>query len=173
MSREINDLSLKSGITTAYGNSSGQGILETLAQHDDRVVELQTKVGYLEAEVSNLIDASHGTFEIRRRFYDVYKRNKGNTAYENTEAIKIGNALTHRGNALKDAEMFEKDRRGDHSTYRELYGLDHTQVQQFSKYNIIKRIGKRMIHLLRMSAGAPTTNNCFCTETSAEGPRAR
>ena len=42
--------------------------------------ELQTKVGYLEAENSNLTDASHGTFEIRRRFYDVYKRNKGNTA---------------------------------------------------------------------------------------------
>ena len=114
--------------------------METLDRHERLLAELQSKVASLEAENKVHAIGSHENFDMRRRFYDIYKQNKGNKAYGNTDAIPIrntdaiqtSNALARYGNALQDAELFDKDLRGDFSTYRELYGLEHGQVQKFS-----------------------------------------
>ena len=148
--QQIHDVNLDQvGERLVYGNSAGLTLLgeleelkesmtllqkrvaeseTTIEGHRKEIAELQTRVGYLTA-------SSEGYLAIRRRFLDVYKRDiKSMEELRNPRAIRNGNVVAHEGDALSDAVVFDRDRRSDRSTFRELYGLEYGQVLEFCEY---------------------------------------
>lgn len=105
--------------------------IEELRQND---WELRQKVRCLESRVRCLVQSSEGYLAIRRRFLDVYKRDIKMQTPMNSKAIHQGNISAYEGDALGDAALFERDKRTDLITYRELYGLEYHQVLDFSTY---------------------------------------
>ncbi len=97
--------------------------------------EHQKRISSLESRVKILTQSSEGYLSIRRRFLDTYKRDiKSMEELKGSKAIQKGNSAAHEGDALGDAEVFNRDQRTDRAIYRELYGLDYTQVIAFRMY---------------------------------------
>ena len=85
-------------------------------------IEMEARIDSLEERVRSLTTTSDGYLEIRRRFYDTYKRDiKGNTKFRHTAAIQTGDKVAHGGDVLTDAIIFDRDGGGDVSIQRELY----------------------------------------------------
>ena len=84
----------------------------------------------LEGRVGDLTSISQGYLDIRMRFLDNYnKKVKRNPAFQQTPAIEIGNKRAHGGDAKVDATLFRDQKRlEDPETYKELYGVDHSQA---------------------------------------------
>ena len=127
MKRDVQVLKAKDCTTTSQ--------IEEL-RHDttSQIEELRQKVSYLESRVRSLVKTSEGYLAIRRRFLAVYKRDIKMERPMSSKAIKEGNISAHEGDALGDAALFQRDQRTDLRTYRELYGLQHQQVLDFSTY---------------------------------------
>lgn len=68
---------------------------------------------------------------IRRRFLEVYQQDVKGGELGDHKAIQKGNVVIYKGDALSDAMVFARDGRQDRKLYRELYGLEHTQVLEF------------------------------------------
>ena len=134
------------GDSLVYGNSGGHGLLEDygnmnrkmdilMARDESRksqVEQVAKRVSSLEITVRRLTRSSEGYLSIRRRFFDVYKRDiMAVEELKGSKAIQEGNMLAHEGDALGDAVLFDNDQRTDKRVYRELYGLDHEQVLSF------------------------------------------
>ena len=106
-----------------------------LNEHQKQLNEHQRNIYSLQSHVKLLVQSSEGYRSVRRQFIDVYKRDiQGSEEFQGSKAIREGNQIAHKGDALGDAALFDRDQRTDRSTYRELYGLDHQQVLDFSTY---------------------------------------
>ena len=100
-----------------------------------QIDEHQKKILSLESRVRLLVQSSEGYLSIRRRFLDKYKRDvKAIGELKGSKAIREGNLTAYEGDALGDAVLFDRDQRTDRGIHRELYGLDHEQVLDFSTY---------------------------------------
>ena len=103
-----------------------------IEEHQKELGEQQKEITSLKRHVGRLIESSEGYLSIRRRFLAIYRRDvKGEEVLQGSETIPEGNMRAHEGDALGDAILFDRDQRRDRSLYRELYGLDHTQVLEF------------------------------------------
>ena len=87
----------------------------------------------LQGQVTDLTSISQGYLDIRMRFLDNYnKKVKRDPAFQQTPAIEIGNQRAHGGDARVDAALFRDQKRPDDpETYKELYGVDHSQALEF------------------------------------------
>ncbi|KAL2059455.1 hypothetical protein ABVK25_000748 [Lepraria finkii] len=139
----------QAGNKLVYANSGGHGVLGELAdmkmkldiliaetsqidEHQKEIDEYQKKNSSLESRVKLLTQTSERYLSIRRRFLDIYKRDiKGIEELKGSKAIREGNQIAHEGDALWDAMLFDRDQRKDKTTYRDLYGLDYSQVLDF------------------------------------------
>lgn len=147
----VDDMSMgQAGDYLVHGNPGGHGILEELydmkgrmdilekkvTAKDDKtsaqIFQQQQSITFLESRVRVLSLNSKVYIGIRERFIDSYKRCKGGSKF--TKAIDIGNKLAHEGDAILDATLWDQGGRTDRSTYRELYGLEYTQVLEYCKY---------------------------------------
>lgn len=101
----------------------------SLERQKNLLADHKQQLKFLNSRVDTLLQFSQGYMNIRRRFLDVYKRDiKHLPGYELTKAIRSGNSVAHDGDAVRDAFLFENDKRTDRTLYRELYGLDADQV---------------------------------------------
>ena len=141
------------GDEVVHAKSGGQSLLGELSEmkrsitillsNDERMTEqieklrmqteeLQKEITSLERHSGRLIESSESYLSDRRRFLDVYRRDvKGEEVLQGSKAIREGNGRAHEGDALGDAMLFDRNHRSDRMLYRELYGLDHTQVLEF------------------------------------------
>lgn len=87
---------------------------------------------FLNPRMDTLRQLSEGYLDIRRRFFDIYRRDiKHPKEKKSTKAIRDGNAAALDSDAVADAFLFECDKRTDRTTFRELYGLDADQVLHY------------------------------------------
>ena len=104
-------------------------------QKTRQIDEHQKMILSLESRVRRLVQSSEGYLSIRRRFFDIYKRDiKAMRELKGSKAIREGNLIAHEGDAVGDADLFDRDQRTDRSIYRELYGLEYQQVLNFRTY---------------------------------------
>lgn len=145
------------GDKLVYGNSGGIMLLQDMQEMKDDlailkskeqsreakdgerardIVVLQKDVVALRKEVRLLAQNSEGYLSIRRRFLDVFKRDIRNMQeLRGSKSIRGGNVVAHHGDAVGDAFLFHHDKRTDRSLYRDLYGLDPSQVlEKFGMY---------------------------------------
>lgn len=94
--------------------------------------EDRSRILSLENHVDLLKSTSEAFFVIRRRFFETYYRDAKNQKVQGSADIRQSNALAQEGNAFGDAELFDRDHRTDRSIYRELYGLEYSQVLEYS-----------------------------------------
>lgn len=144
---QANNLEMgQSGESIVCGNDKGHGILTKLDEHGEKLErqdiilenmknELKShkrQLEFLNPRMDTLRQLSEGYLDIRRRFFDVYRRDmKHPKDKKSTKAIRDGNAAAHDGDAVADAFLFECDKRTDRTTFRELYGLDADQVLHY------------------------------------------
>ena len=102
--------------------------IETLQK---KVDENQMEIRSLKTHLRQLMESSDDYFTIRRRFLEVYQRDVKGGELGDYETIQRGNVVAHEGDALGDAMVFARDGRQDRKLYRELYGLEYTQVLEF------------------------------------------
>lgn len=90
------------------------------------------QLAFLNSRTDTLRQLSDGYLDIRRRFFDIYRRDRKHPKEKkSTKTIRDGNAAAHDGDAVADAFLFERDKRTDRTTFRELYGLEADQVLQY------------------------------------------
>lgn len=140
------------GDKVIFGNSEGESLLarltatekkfETSLSKDrittQRIEKLERKVdenameiGSLKAHLRQYMQSSDNYLSIRRRFLEVYQRDVKGGEFRDHKAIQKGNIVAHEGDALGDAMVYTRDGRQDRKLFRELYGLDHTQVLEY------------------------------------------
>ncbi|KAL9608937.1 MAG: hypothetical protein Q9167_006260 [Letrouitia subvulpina] len=138
------------GDKLVYANPKGQSFLEDmhekldlliakeetsqtkLSKHDMMFAEMDRRIASLEGRVRVLTQSSEGYLTIRRTFLEVYKRDiRGTEMTKGSKAIQEGNRIALVGDALGDAQLFQHDQRTDRALYRELYGLEYTQVLEY------------------------------------------
>lgn len=125
-----------------YGNSSGLSLLED--REEWRAIKLQlkhlsTKVAAQDQEIRTLKTRVHhlsiraiGYNTIRSRFFDTYKRDfKGRDDLRGSKTIRDGDRAAHHGDSVADAYLFQEGKRNDYSIYRELYGLEPSQIIKY------------------------------------------
>lgn len=84
---------------------------------------------FLNPCMDTLWQLSERYLDIRRRFFDIYRRDiKHPKEKKSMKAIRDGNAAAHNSDAMADAILFECNKNTDWTTFRELYGLDADQV---------------------------------------------
>ena len=112
--------------------------------HGQQIQAHEQRIKGLEGRVLSLTTSSQGYRDIRKRFFDTYKRDvKKMPGFTGSKAISEGNVRAHEGDVLSDALLFQIEKRTDRSIFAELYGLDYQQVLDFGPYtdysNHIKR----------------------------------
>ena len=136
-----------------YAHTAGQKILEELDElkresvaSKHKIASLKTEVAALQESASllrNKVDVlsqtSEGCLKTRRKSLDVYihydiVRDEPHICPMNTNTKTGDAALVFHGDCLADATLFLIDKRIDNITYRNLYGLESTQVLQFRMY---------------------------------------
>ena len=76
-----------------------------------------------------LTKTSEGLLAIRQRFIDVFERDiLGKTEIDGSKAIIQEKAVAHRGDAMADAMLHDREHCTDKTIHRKLYGLDYSQV---------------------------------------------
>lgn len=153
------------GNSTTWVNPRGHGLMDRL-QHMERrfaqldaalleIASLKVEVEDRKAKVKCLTRLSDGYLVIRRRFVELYRKDKmgksfqriqymveaneteinftGMTELESSPAIRQGNISAREGDALGDAVLFDKDPSLSPRVYSDLYGLTHQQVLDFSR----------------------------------------
>lgn len=84
----------------------------------------ERQLKFLNSGVDTLRQHSEGYLDIRRRFFDVYRRDiKHLKEKTSTKAIQPP--------VVADAFLFKCDKRTDRTLFRELYGLDADQILHY------------------------------------------
>ena len=133
---EIEDL--KNNARTTEGRLRG---LEAQRRGEESRQELEAaklKVEELEGRNRELVALSEGFLKIRRRYFEVYKRDVRKSEW--SPAIRnIGNDAAHEADVFIDAIMFKRDQRKDNTVFVELYGLYPLAILDYSKLSNIFR----------------------------------
>ncbi|KAL6713193.1 hypothetical protein ACLMJK_009314 [Lecanora helva] len=123
-------------------------------QNEQRMAVLENEMLNLRMEGQDTRE-EESAFDLRRRLFDGLKRDIMKPPHvKKTDAIKDGNDLAPRGDALTDALLFEKDNRKDHSIYLMIYGLRFETVLKYgikSLLHILERMNKGSMVALLMS----------------------
>lgn len=128
------DESLQEAFIRRWGNSAGLTILERLDGLEKEVAAQNQRLVELEDATEQLKLASAAYFNIRSRFFSIFKRDiLGNATPGDQQIIQSCDIAAHNGDALVDAVMFQNAIRSDHSTFRALYGIDYNRVLQYSR----------------------------------------
>lgn len=129
-----------------YGNSLGLSLLEEREEWRTRFDRLEaqqnhhsTKFAAQDQEIGTLKTRTHylsiraiGYNTIRSRFFDTYLRDfKGRDDLRGSKTIRNGDRAAHHGDSVADAYLFQEGKRNDYSTYRELYGLEPSQIIKY------------------------------------------
>lgn len=134
-----------------YGNAEGSKFIEELEiiKRDVKVLQsekerssedrlefsqLREEVIGLRNQVQDLTRISEGYLNIRRRFFEIYKRQYTDIPV-NQPTIKAGNEAAHYGDVLTDVFLFQKDQRSDRSLFVEIYGIGVDLVEAYRKYS--------------------------------------
>lgn len=127
----------------AFTNRHGTNMMERLATLEDEVkrfstdntkveaklTNVETKLGYCEAEIDKQNQLSAGFVKIRASFLDVYKRDFLK-ATGDLLAISPGNIAAHHGDCVADSTLYNYYNRADDFTYATLYGFSPTRVSK-------------------------------------------
>lgn len=120
-----------------YSNSSGLSLLEQRGEWRTRFERIQaqlnhhsTKFTAQDQEIETLKTRAHH-LSIGSIGYniDTYKRDfKGHDDLRGSKTIRDGDRAAHHGDSVADAYLFQEGKRNDCSIYRELYGLEPSQI---------------------------------------------
>ena len=127
-----------------YGNSPGLSLLEAreewraikskLNRHSTKLEAQDQEIITLKAQVHHLSIRAEGYNAIRSRFIDTYKRDfKDRYDLRGSKTIRDGDKAAHHGDSIADAYLFQEGKRNDNSIYRELYGLDPSQIIKYGE----------------------------------------
>ena len=131
------------GDNMIYGNSSGLSLLEEreewrrrieaqLKKHDTTFAVQNQEIKTLKTRTHHLSIHATGYNAIRSQFFDTYKRDfKGRDDLQGSKAIRDGDSAAHHGDSVADAYLFQEGKRNDYSIYRELYGLEPSQIIKY------------------------------------------
>ena len=151
------------GKSMIYGNQAGRGILEVVKRLEGLVVNSQTEIAGLRAQIGNLqtqignfqvesadnraeianlqdcvqslTQEAKGYRRIRHRFINVYRRDVLEEKVDDgrRERIDEGNRAAHRGDAITDATLYTTEEREDQYDLIHIYGLTADQISLLSK----------------------------------------
>lgn len=128
---------------TSLANPGGQGLFDLITAQEERLRAVEDtqrhdrdqwkrQINSLQEELTEVKLDINGYRDIRRRFWDFYKRDvHGLSEFRHTEATRIGNAKAHAGDVVADAALWRQDRRRDHLCFTEIYGLRFDEVLEW------------------------------------------
>lgn len=111
------------GERLVLGNLTGLGVLHSVqnlkednkrsraenSSYQERTQDAQSNIETLKGQVRMLITASEGYMDIRARFLDIYKHDwlRELPTPTSRAIIPAGNAAAHKGDAVKDAMLYD------------------------------------------------------------------